>query len=254
MRLKLKIALVIAALASGIGGSAHAQSAWPGVPLPSMVGDDRALAMHFFPSKPTSVAVDAWIVNTLLVVDVVPDFAGITLDNAQVFSNRAALDVFNNDQVYAVSPYDVGNDFWYGAADRNPCDEGTLVLRWKPAGADCTANPDSCPYTFNHVGGEACHVALRERWSSFTYATTTNAGQGIDDKVMSYYSRRGQLPIRWQQISRGPSTKGTEDTNALLFRVYQYKSGLAWPHVSCVVETTINPQSILPSFQLCSGN
>lgn len=257
MKLRIVVALLLlAACADPLRVTAQPLVTANPIPPALTPGDREALAIQHFPSKPTSVAVDGY----LLRANVSGGYDNPTISSGlgAIFADRAAKELVGTNEMWAVSPY--AADFF--DPDTHECsDEVTLALRWKPNGVDCATDPDECPWTFSRFGGEACDADKGEDHTSFVYATTTNAPQGIDSKVMNYYGVRGQLPVRWQEIKQdwrlssasGPVGPGGADFNKK-WRVYFYKSGLAWPHVSCTIDTTTNPNSSLPDPASCVGN
>ena len=240
LRLRAIGAAALACLAfAGCARISFADSSYSSVPGIASGGDKNVGFMHF-PAKPTSVTVDGYLVRSS--------------DGAVLAGpvSVAAVDAFNNDEVYRVN---LADSFFDDGSSWDPspiCQEETAVLHWKPAGVTCSSTPAGCPWTFEKFGGEACKVSTQDFVDSYTFASSTVPAQGIDAAVLTYYGNRGQLPVRWRQKNRSffNRAQGTQ----LVWEVYKYRSSPAPVHLSCVVETTTDPASALPSFSGCVGN
>lgn len=229
-----------------VGVTANAQTLTYG-PGATTSYRDKGVVYQTFSSRPASVSVTSWTY--------VEPPTGV--GNPFAIESVAATSVFTaagpeQNVLWAYKPTSPLTIF----DTPHQCAEMTMLVKWTPAGADCTASPSSCPFTVSRFGGDYCKHLLSERDASedFTYATGIVAGQGIDQKVIDYYTRRGQLPIRWQKIDRRIDPASGQASSDTFWRVYKYASNTAWPHLTCVVNTRTNPVTTLPTFSTCAGN
>ena len=207
---------------------ASCQPAYAGAP--AVPGEPNYRTARF-PSGATAVTVDILEIGGAQLAD-------------NVAATRAQLDAANTDVWYLdisqVSGYPVN------------CEPKTFLLRWNPDASDCSASPALCVEETAQVGGYLCEANPKVQ-VSYVHASTVQSAQGINQSVMDYFNRRGQLPIRWREI-RHATDLDFSSPDHTSWEVYFYLSTGDFPHLTCTVLTESDPSVSLPSSANCSGN
>jgi hypothetical protein len=181
---------------------------------------------------------------TTVVADVL-EIGGVQIGN-NVATTRAQLDSADTDAFFfnlaGVAGYPVN------------CEPKTYLVRFVPDGADCSTGgtPSSCVEEVVDVGGYLCKANPKLN-VSYVYTSATVAGQGISQAVMDYFGRHGQLPIRWRILKTAEDLNFTSPDH-VAYEVYFYSTVGAYPHLTCTVLTTTDPNTALPSSAACAGN
>jgi len=205
------------------------------------VDPSRVLLARFPGTTPAAVVATAFLVDPVTGV-------------ASQTGTEPATDTADGSGTWSVTLGDL--DDTSALPEAGDCTERTLIVQWSPDAADCEATADCAVERFE-LGGPLCAAAARSdmQSGSFVFATSTEAGQGIDQDVLDFYSLRGQLPIRWRALrSGGPAELAGQTSEVTSWEVYFYASSPAPPHLSCVVTTRVDPTSQLPSQASCAGN
>lgn len=233
LRLRALGAAAFVCLVAGCMQPAFAQQS----PAPSAYVKGQAnLVWHWFSTSPASATANIYR-NTKDGVDI----AGISIGT--LTATKRVTTTGATGSLWSVRLDSVEEGF-LGTSWENGCEEVYLLVEWVTAGQNCASSV--CPVDVVRKGGSECaSISETQIRDSFVFASASVPAQGIDQKVLDYYSKRGQLPIRWREMRTGIGN--------LTWEVYKYRSDSV-PRLSCTVETPLNPATALPDFSACVGN
>jgi hypothetical protein len=139
------------------------------------------------------------------------------------------------------------------------CTPGTYLVTFEPDGADCSeaGTPGACASSVVQVGGSACaQVAggsgsgLGEESPGVVIATGPISAQGITRAVIDFNNRRGRDVIKWRKVP----VSGSEDfdsPDSTVWLVHFYTETGSYPALRCVVPSTTDPATSLPTADHC---